>query len=113
MIPLNKLNGVLYMIMYKKADITDRQKAMLDFAIKTCNRSQDINEDDFAILYQHGFSDDDIWDIGAITGLFALSNRMATNLTISSNALASMILAALLARAMYLTKTTPQRSSRR
>ena len=63
---------------YKKADITDRQKAMLDFAIKICNRSHDINEDDFTILYQHSFSDDDIWDIGAITGLFALSNRMAS-----------------------------------
>ncbi len=71
---------------YKKADITDRQKAMLDFAIKTCNRSQDINEDDFTILYQHGFSDDDIWDIGAITGLFALSNRMASLTSMRPNA---------------------------
>ena len=71
---------------YKKADITDRQKAMLDFAIKTCNRSQDINEDDFTILYQHGFSDEDIWDIGAITGLFALSNRMASLTSMRPNA---------------------------
>ena len=71
---------------YKKADITDRQKAMLDFAIKTCNRSQDINEDDFAILYQHGFNDDDIWDIGAITSLFALSNRMASLTSMRPNA---------------------------
>ena len=73
-------------INYKKADITDRQKAMLDFAIKICNRSHDINEDDFAILYQHGFSDDDIWDIGAITGLFALSNRMASLTLMRPNA---------------------------
>jgi len=71
---------------YKKADITDRQKAMLDFAIKTCNRSQDINEDDFTILYQRGFSDEDIWDIGAITGLFALSNRMASLTSMRPNA---------------------------
>ena len=71
---------------YKKADITDRQKAMLDFAIKTCNRSQDITEADFTILYQHGFSDEDIWDIGAITGLFALSNRMASLTSMRPNA---------------------------
>ena len=71
---------------YQKADITNRQKAMLDFAIKTCNRSQDISEDDFAILHQHGFSDDDIWDIGAITGLFALSNRMASLTSMRPNA---------------------------
>jgi len=71
---------------YKKANITARQKAMLDFAIKTCNRSQDINEDDFTILYQHGFSDEDIWDIGAITGLFALSNRMASLTSMRPNA---------------------------
>ena len=71
---------------YKKADITDRQKAMLDFAIKTCNRSQDIGDDDFTILHQHGFSDDDIWDIAAITGLFALSNRMASLTSMRPNA---------------------------
>ena len=71
---------------YKKADSTDRQKAMLDFAIKTCNRSHEINEDDFATLCQHGFSDDDIWDIGAITSLFALSNRMASLTSMRPNA---------------------------
>jgi uncharacterized peroxidase-related enzyme len=71
---------------YKKADITDRQKAMLDFSIKTCNRSQDIDDDDFTILHQHGFSDDDIWDIAAITGLFALSNRMASLTSMRPNA---------------------------
>jgi uncharacterized peroxidase-related enzyme len=71
---------------YKKADITDRQMVMLDFAIKTCNRSQDIGDDDFTILHQHGFSDDDIWDIAAITGLFALSNRMASLTSMRPNA---------------------------
>lgn len=65
---------------YRKADLTDRQKAMLDFAVKVCNRSAEIGEDDFISLHDHGFSDEDIWDIGAITALFALSNRMA-NLT--------------------------------
>ena len=70
---------------YKKADITDRQKAMLDFAIKTCNRSQEINEDDFTTLYQHGFSDDDIWDIGAISAFFAMSNRLANMSSIRPN----------------------------
>ena len=65
---------------YRKADLTDRQKAMLDFAVKICNRSAEVGDEDFAELHAHGFSDEDIWDIGAITALFALSNRMA-NLT--------------------------------
>ena len=65
---------------YRKADLTDRQKAMLDFAVKICNRSAEVGEEDFAELHAHGFSDEDIWDIGALTALFALSNRMA-NLT--------------------------------
>ena len=65
---------------YRKADLTDRQKVMLDFAVKICNRSAEVGDEDFAELHAHGFSDEDIWDIGAITALFALSNRMA-NLT--------------------------------
>ena len=65
---------------YRKADLMDRQKAMLDFAVKICNRSAEVVDEDFAKLHAHGFSDEDIWDIGAITALFALSNRMA-NLT--------------------------------
>ena len=65
---------------YRKAELTDRQKAMLDFAVKICNRSAEVGDQDFAELRAHGFSDEDIWDIGAITALFALSNRMA-NLT--------------------------------
>ena len=65
---------------YRKADISDRHKVMLDFAVKTCNSSHKITDDDFFSLHEHGFSDDDIWDIGAITAFFALSNRMA-NLT--------------------------------
>jgi uncharacterized peroxidase-related enzyme len=62
---------------YRKADITPRQRAMLDFAVKVCSTPHLISEGDFAALANHGFSDDDIWDIGAITSLFALSNRMA------------------------------------
>jgi uncharacterized peroxidase-related enzyme len=60
-----------------KADITPRQKAMLDFAVKVCLRSQEIDDADYATLRAHGFDDEDIWDIGAITAFFGLSNRMA------------------------------------
>ncbi|HEY6135296.1 MAG TPA: peroxidase-related enzyme [Rubrivivax sp.] len=65
---------------YLKADITPRQRAMLDFAIKVCQRSHAVDETDFEALRGHGFSDDDIWDVGAITAFFGMSNRMA-NLT--------------------------------
>ncbi len=65
---------------YRKADITPRQRAMLDFAMKVCNEAATVDEHDFRALHAHGFSDDDIWDIGAITAFFGLSNRMA-NLT--------------------------------
>ena len=63
---------------YKKADITPRQMAMLDFAMKVCLRSADVNDTDFALLHAHGFDDEDIWDIAAITAFFGLSNRMAS-----------------------------------
>jgi len=62
---------------YRKADITPRQRAMLDFAMKVCLHSHELGDEDFAALRAHGFSDDDIWDIGAITAFFGLSNRMA------------------------------------
>jgi uncharacterized peroxidase-related enzyme len=62
---------------YLKADITPRQKAMLGFAMKVCNASQAIGDDDFAALRAHGWSDEDAWDIAGITALFGLSNRMA------------------------------------
>ena len=65
---------------YRKADITPRQRAMLDFAMKVCLDSAAVDEADFAALRAHGLSEEDIWDIGAITALFGLSNRMA-NLT--------------------------------
>ncbi|WP_137917695.1 peroxidase-related enzyme [Hydrogenophaga sp. 2FB] len=63
---------------YRKADITPRQKAMLDFAMKVCERSHEVNDDDFPPLHAHGFSDEDIWDIAAITAFFGLSNRIAS-----------------------------------
>jgi len=63
---------------YRKADITPRQRAMLDFAMKVCDRSHEVDDADFAALHAHGFDDEDIWDIGAITAFFGLSNRMAS-----------------------------------
>ena len=63
---------------WRKADITPRQRAMLEFAMKVCERSHQIGDDDFPPLHAHGFSDEDIWDIAAITAFFALSNRMAS-----------------------------------
>ena len=62
---------------YREADITPRQKAMLDFAMKVSRHSAQIANADFEALRGQGFSDDDIWDIAAISALFALSNRMA------------------------------------
>ena len=62
---------------YLKADITPRQRAMLDFALQVCTDSAAIEEADFEALRAHGFDDEDIWDIGAITGFFGLSNRLA------------------------------------
>jgi len=63
---------------YRKADITPRQRAMLDFAMKVCLHSHNIEDADFAALHAHGFDDEDAWDIAAITAFFGLSNRMAS-----------------------------------
>ena len=60
-----------------KADITPRQKAMLDFAVKVCLESERVDDEDFAALRAHGFDDEDVWDIAAITAFFGLSNRVA------------------------------------
>ena len=62
---------------YRKADITPRQRAMLDFAMKVCLHSAEISDADFEALHAQGFSDEDIWDIGAITAFFGMSNRIA------------------------------------
>ena len=70
---------------HRKADITDRQKAMLDFALKVCRESGKVDEDDYQTLREHGFSDEDIWDIAAITAFFGLSNRMANVISMRPN----------------------------
>jgi uncharacterized peroxidase-related enzyme len=64
-------------INHRKADLAPRQHAMLEFALKVAAASHLVEDADFAALKAHGFSDEDIWDIGAITAFFALSNRMA------------------------------------
>ena len=70
---------------YRKADITPRQKAMLAFALRVAQRSVEIEDAEFAALHAHGFSDEDIWDIGAIAAFFALSNRMANLIAMRPN----------------------------
>ena len=62
---------------HRKADITPRQRAMLDFAMKVCNAAHEVEDADFEALHAHGFNDEDAWDITAITAFFGLSNRMA------------------------------------
>ncbi len=62
---------------WRKADVTDRQRAMLGFAVKLAVRPAEVTEADLEELRSHGLSDDDIWDVGAITALFAMSNRLA------------------------------------
>ena len=64
-------------INWRKADITPRQRAMLVFALKVCQHSHEVNEADFAALREHGFDDEDAWDIAAITAFFGMSNRLA------------------------------------
>ena len=70
---------------YRKADITPRQRAMLAFALKVATDSASIEQADFEPLRAHGFSDEDIWDIGAIAAFFALSNRMANMISMRPN----------------------------
>jgi uncharacterized peroxidase-related enzyme len=70
---------------YRKADITPRQKAMLAFALKVSLGSRDLVDDDYAAVRAHGFSDEDIWDIGAIAAFFAMSNRMADLISMRPN----------------------------
>lgn len=69
----------------RKSDATPRQKAMLDFALKVCRQADEIDEADYTALHAHGFSDEDIWDIGAITAFFGLSNRMANLIAMRPN----------------------------
>jgi uncharacterized peroxidase-related enzyme len=68
-----------------KADITERQAAMLDFALAVCEDSASLVDDDYELLREYGFTDEDIWDIGAIAAFFALSNRMANLISLRPN----------------------------
>ena len=70
---------------HKKADISDRERAMLDFAIKVSRDSRSIDDMDYENLRSHGFSDDDIWDIASITAFFGMSNRLANFLSMRPN----------------------------
>ena len=70
---------------YRKADLSERQKAMLEFAVKVANESHTVDEADYQRLYDHGFSDDDIWDITGITAFFGLSNRIANVISMRPN----------------------------
>ena len=72
-------------INYRKADITPRERAMLDFAVKVANDSRAVDDSDFTSLRDFGFSDDDIWDIAGISALFGMSNRMANFLSLRPN----------------------------
>jgi uncharacterized peroxidase-related enzyme len=70
---------------HRKADITPRQKAMLDFALKVTRASHEIVDADFDVLRAHGFNDEDIWDIAGISAFFGLSNRMANVISLRPN----------------------------
>jgi uncharacterized peroxidase-related enzyme len=70
---------------YRKADITPRQKAMLAFALKVSLRSTELVDEDYATVRAHGFSDEDVWDIGAIAAFFAMSNRIADLISMRPN----------------------------
>ena len=72
-------------INHRKADITPRQKAMLDFALKVTRASHEIGDADFDALRAHGFDDEDIWDIAGISAFFGLSNRMANLMSLRPN----------------------------
>ncbi len=70
---------------HRKAEITPRQRAMLDFALKVATASHTVESADFAALREHGFNDEDIWDIGAIAAFYAMSNRMANLVDLRPN----------------------------
>jgi len=70
---------------YRKADITERQRAMLDYALKVSRQAETVEDSDHQNLVQHGFDDDDIWDIGAISAFFGLSNRLVNMSSMRTN----------------------------
>jgi len=81
----NQLVADQVAINHLKAEITPRQKAMLDFAVKVCLDSASVNEADYAALHIHGFDDEDIWDIATITAFFGMSNRIANSIGMKPN----------------------------
>jgi uncharacterized peroxidase-related enzyme len=70
---------------YRKADISERQRAMLDFALKVSRQAETVNESDYEKLNTLGFDDEDIWDIGAISAFFGLSNRIVNMSSMRTN----------------------------
>jgi len=70
---------------YRKANLSDRQNAMLEFAIKVREKAHEIDDSDFQKLHQVGFNDEDIWDIAAITAFFGMSNRLANFTSMQPN----------------------------
>jgi uncharacterized peroxidase-related enzyme len=72
-------------INYRQADLSPRHRAMLDYALKVAERSYLVDDADAARLRDHAFSDDDVWDIGAIAALFAMSNRLANMMDLRPN----------------------------
>jgi len=70
---------------YRKADITPRQRAMLDFGMMVSQRANEVGEAESVDLRAHGFTDDDIWDIAAIAAFFGMSNRMANVTSLRPN----------------------------
>jgi len=70
---------------YRKADITERQREMLDYALKVSRQAETVEDSDHQNLVQHGFDDDDIWDIGAISAFFGLSNRLVNMSSMRTN----------------------------
>lgn len=72
-------------INHRKADLSPREMAMLDFAVKVSLNAQDIDESDYQALHPHGFDDEDIWDIAAIAAFFGLSNRMVNFMSMCPN----------------------------
>jgi uncharacterized peroxidase-related enzyme len=81
----NSLIADQVVVNHLKADITPRQHAMLDFAIKVCLDAAAVSDADYAVLHEHGFDNEDIWDIAAITAFFGLSNRMANVISMRPN----------------------------
>ncbi len=70
---------------YRKADISERQKAMLDFALKVSRQAETVDESDYQRLNEFGFDDEDIWDIASISAFFGLSNRIVNMSSMRTN----------------------------